>query len=521
MYLIRLFSSLNRYWIIAAILILTKICLHLFTNTNYELHRDELLYFNMADHLDFGYVTVPPLTGFIAFISKSIFGYSVAGFRFFPMLAGTFSLLLITILVREMGGGITALLIAGISFVFSPGFLLFNTAFTPNVTEQLIWLLITFLLYRMVRNNNPKLWIIIGLLAGAGFLNKYSILIFAAGILLSLMLSTHKEIISNRWFFLAIGISALMAIPNIAWQYAHNWPVIRHMSELKATQLNNLSTIDFFRELFGLMQGATIVWLAGLLALLFEKNERKIRFLGTGSLIIILIFIVLDGKAYYVMGILPFLLAAGGCAIEKMEIGKLKILRNFAYSAGLISLLISLPYGIPLLSFDKLEKYAGVTSQLSVYPFEKWEDGKNHLITQAYSDMTGWNELASKVYDAYSLLSSEEKSSCLIYCQKNYGVAGAINFYGIKYGLPEAVTFHESYTLWAPDTIMSGPLIFVYRDSDNMNELFREVIETGSVSDVYFRENGISVFLCKYPKKDICKIYGETASEEKRAFRRQ
>jgi hypothetical protein len=56
--------NVSNYWIAAILFVIIKLFLHLLTNTNYELHRDEMLYFNMGDHLSFGYVSVPPVTGF-------------------------------------------------------------------------------------------------------------------------------------------------------------------------------------------------------------------------------------------------------------------------------------------------------------------------------------------------------------------------------------------------------------------------------------------------------------------------
>jgi hypothetical protein len=78
--------NVSNYWIAAILFVIIKLFLHLLTNTNYELHRDEMLYFNMGDHLSFGYVSVPPMTGFLAFIIKNIFGYSVFGIRLIPAL---------------------------------------------------------------------------------------------------------------------------------------------------------------------------------------------------------------------------------------------------------------------------------------------------------------------------------------------------------------------------------------------------------------------------------------------------
>ena len=77
-------SKSKTFWLLAALFIVLKLCLHLFTSTNYELHRDEMLYLTWADHLAFGYLTVPPVTGFLAFLVKQTFGYSVFGIRLVP-----------------------------------------------------------------------------------------------------------------------------------------------------------------------------------------------------------------------------------------------------------------------------------------------------------------------------------------------------------------------------------------------------------------------------------------------------
>lgn len=114
----------SRYWLIASIVIIMHLVLHLLTATNYELYRDEMLYFNMGDHLYFGYLTVPPLTGFLAFVIKLIFGYSVFGIRLIPAILGSVTLFIVVKMVKELGGGIPALLVSALTFLFMPGFLL-------------------------------------------------------------------------------------------------------------------------------------------------------------------------------------------------------------------------------------------------------------------------------------------------------------------------------------------------------------------------------------------------------------
>ena len=53
----------------------------------YELHRDEFLHLDQADHLAWGYLSVPPVTSVISCIIKML-GNSVFWIKFFPALFG-------------------------------------------------------------------------------------------------------------------------------------------------------------------------------------------------------------------------------------------------------------------------------------------------------------------------------------------------------------------------------------------------------------------------------------------------
>ncbi len=514
----KIFFSYSNYTLVTFLFIAAKLILHLCTNSNYELHRDELLYFNMGDHLSFGYATVPPVTGFLALIIKTIFGYSVFGIRLLPAILGSLSLVVISKIVWELGGGLPALIIASVSYLLSPGFLLLDTLFTPNATEQFLWLLVTYLIFRMAVTGKPYYWILTGILLGISFLNKYSVLFFMAGFFIALLFSEYRKLLWSGYLYLAIVTGIAIITPNIIWQYSHNWPVVIHMSELSRTQLANMNPLTFFTDLFSLNLASTTVWLFGLTSLLFMKEERRYRFIGIASLLIILMFLFLKGKGYYVLGVIPFLFATGGYAMEKYLNCKLVSLRNSILFIIVIVSLAALPSGLPLLSLEKYSGYRKHTKFLKMYPFYRWEDGKIHDISQVYSDMTGWSELAGYTAKAYNMLSEDEKKNCTIYGQGNYGYAGAIHFYGKRYGLPDAVTFHESYTFWAPDSIPDGPLIFINSSPDDLNELFGEIIEAGYIKNKYFRENGLKVFLCKSPKKDISNVYRNLALKEKSLY---
>jgi len=511
---------ISRFWLITILFIIVKLSLHLFTCTHYELLRDEMLFFNMGDHIDTGYATVPPVTGLLAFIMHKLFGFSVFGIRLFPALMGALSVYIVALVIKELGAGIEALVIACSTYILTTGLLLATSLFTPTAFDELIWLITTWLILRMIKLNDPRLWIWIAIALAIGFLNKYSVLFFIAGFLIALIAERKARLFCSLYFIIAILTGLVIILPNIIWQWNHGWPVLIHMTELKSDQLDLLGYSGFFVYLFSFSQGSVIIWLTGLTALLFLKAERQYRYLGIASLTIIILFLLMKGKGYYVLGLLPFLFAFAGYVLEKYFRGSRSSIKWSLISLSAFFSLIALPSGLPVLSFDNYSKYLNATRHFICHPLMEWDNGEMHPFPQSYSDMTGWKELAGYVSDAYNTLNDEEKTRCTIYCERSYGYAGAVYFYGHAYGLPLPVTFHESYVFWAPDSIADGPLIYIYRNKTDMEGLFSDIREVGTVNDKYFREQGLKVYLCRSAIKDVRSIYKAKARLEKNRFRR-
>jgi len=493
----KLNNNQKNYWILAAIFMAAKLCIHMFSAGVYELHRDEMLYFNMGSHPAFGYLTVPPVTGIFAFVVKSVFGWSVAGIRLLPTLFGAATLYLIACFIREMKGGITALVVASIAFLASPGFLLLFSVFTPNAFEVFFWTLAIFFIFKLLKTENPKYWISIGVILGISFLTKYSVMFLIAGFFFVVLFSRQRKLLFSWWFATGILAGLLIILPNIIWQYNHNWPVLFHFEELKKTQLDNLKYSYFFIDLFSLNSVLILVPVFGLAMLIFSKKEPVFKIIGFSVLLVVLLFAATKGKAYYITGLMPFLFAAGGFFAEKRVRLKSILFTGLAILTGWS--LLSFPFVIPTLSFEKLEKYSAKTKGWVAAPFMRWEDGNEHQVSQIYADMTGWRELAGIVAKAYNGLTPEEKQNCTVLCQRNYGCAGAIHFYGKQWNLPEPVTFHESYIFWAPDSIAEEPVIYIFYNSDELKPLFSDIREVGTVNDPYFREKGVKLFFVQKP----------------------
>lgn len=72
---------------ILILIALASVLLRTLINGQYGFHRDELLTYTNARHLDWGYVPYPPMTAFLARVELELFGVSLRGFRFFGAVA--------------------------------------------------------------------------------------------------------------------------------------------------------------------------------------------------------------------------------------------------------------------------------------------------------------------------------------------------------------------------------------------------------------------------------------------------
>jgi hypothetical protein len=495
------------FWLITICLIVVKLAIHFFTSTNYELHRDEMLYFAQGMHLDWGYVSTPPFIGFLAWLSRNLFGYSEFALKLFPTLAGVASILIIALFVKELGGKNRALFTAGIAYLISGAFLRSNSLFQPVSFDQL---------FRMVNRNEPKTWIWIGISLGLGFMNKYSIAILALVLLLVLAFSQHRKLFLSKYFLVALLAGLVIIAPNLYWQYNHYWPVVHHMAELQRTQLVNVSYSGFLIDQVFMTLPAFLVWIIGLVVLLILKKERNLQWLAWSFILVIALILLARGKSYYTLGVYPMMIVCGAYAMEKYFTGWLQWINYSVLVLGVAISIYALPLELPVASFEKLERYCDPAKGMA----QRWEDGQIHPVPQDYADMTGWKELTGLVVAAYNQLDESEKPFCTIFGE-NYGLAGAVQFYGQRYNLPQPISFADNYLLWTPDQIPEGPVIFINHEVGDLDDLFQSVIEVGKVENPYFRESGVIVFLCRNRQSFAGSFYSDKVKMLKSAYCRQ
>src|SRR5258707_12796662 len=122
-----------------------------------------------------GSVVPPPMTVFLAWLARHLFGESPLAIRLLPALAGAAVVWLTGKLTREMGGGRFAQGLAALAVIAAPIFLVFHHWLTMNAFEPLIWMACALCVVRAINNSNSKYWLWFGVLAGLGLETKYSV----------------------------------------------------------------------------------------------------------------------------------------------------------------------------------------------------------------------------------------------------------------------------------------------------------------------------------------------------------
>ena len=443
-------SKTPGYWSIILLFALIKVSIHLLTSTNYELHRDAFLYLAQGDHLDWGYLSIPPLTAFLSKILRVFAGDSVFAVRLFPALIGGFSVVLINLFIRELGGKKWAMILASVAFIISPAFLRSNMLFQPVSLNQFFWLTSFYLIIRLVNSQDPRYWLYISANFGLGFLTKYSIVFLATGFLIALLLTPYRKMILSKYFLYGIIIGFLIILPNVIWQYQNNWPVLYHMEMLREYHLVNVKIPDFIIAQFLMNLPVLFIWLTGLFYFLIHPDLKKYRIISYIYLVVILMMIITQGKSYYTIGLYSTLIAAGAIVFERYLNRKILVILNLSFMIIISALM--LPFSLPVMGHEKMVAFCKGAIEKGIDMPMRWEDGQVHTLPQDYADMIGWEELGARVIKVYQNLPPGLQRDCYIYAG-NYGQAGAIRYHGIKYGLPEPICFHGSFVFWAPENI--------------------------------------------------------------------
>ncbi len=484
-----------------------KLLLHFLTNGRYGYFRDELYYLACAEHLDWGYVDQAPLIAVVAWAQRAVLGDSLFAVRFLPALAGAAMVLLTGLIAREMGGGRFGVALSCLALIIAPSYLAGNNILTMNAFEPLFWVACAYLFVRIVKGGGDRLWLWFGVVAGLGLQNKHSTLAFGFAFVAGLLLTPARRYFLSRWLWLGGAAALIIFLPNVLWQIAHGWPTVEVLRNADENQNVAFSLAEFVKGQVLFMHPLTLpVWGAGLYFYLASKAGRPFRALGWAYVALFALMVVLRAKIYYLVPFYPILLAAGGVQSEAWlaRPGWQARLRPAALALLAVGGAVLAPLALPVLPVETFIRYQRA---LGVEP-PRMEKLSLRELPQHYADMFGWEEMTEQVARVYNSLPEGERARCAVFA-RNYGEAGAIDFFGPRRGLPKAIGKHQNYFLWGPRDYTGECVITIGERERDVRKSFDHVELAATVSHPYAipHENDLPVFVCRRPKRPLKEIW--------------
>ena len=490
-----------------------KLVLHVAVNvrTPYGFHRDELLYMGMGRHLRMWAMDFPPAIAIVAEVSRTVLGDSLTAVRFFPAVFGSAILVLAALVAREMGGGRVAQGLAAFCVLTSPLFLRSANLLQPVVMDQLVWTAAMYALVRLCRGYGPGGWLLLGLILGLGLLTKFSVAFLGLAIVAAVLLTPLRAALLTPWPWIGLACALAIGAPSLVGQVRLGFPVLAQMADLRETQLERIGPTDFL--LGQLLWGpAVLLALVGLYGLLASPALRPFRVLGWTCVAALAILMALQGKAYYAGPLYPTLFAAGGILLERaahgvaaelLQVGAVAILLAFAVG--------TLPLGVPILPPPAMASYADA---LGVQAAVRTNTGEVESLPQDYADMLGWEEQVATVARVYHTLPAEQRERAVVVAG-NYGEAGALDYYGPRYGLPEVVSPAGSYWFFGPGRRPGDVVITIGVPRVELARFFDSVETAATVSHQWAvaEERSLAVNVGTGPRTTLQKLWPSLAGQ--------
>jgi len=397
----------------------------------YGYHRDELYFLAAGKHLAWGYPDQPPVVPLVARLTSALAPGSLVALRLPSALAAGMVVLLTGMLVRELRGGraaqiLACLVIALAPAVTGPGHLLSTSSFYFPVSALLCWLLV-----RILRTGDQRLWLPAGLAAGAGLLDTDLVAFLIFAFVAGLVLTGSRLPLRSGWFYAGGTIALAMWFPYLAWQAGHGWPELAVAHSIAAGRSGTSAPwwLILPEQLILVPLPFAPIWITGLVRLLRDRELRWCRTAGVAYPVLAVVFMATGGKPYYLAVMFPLLLAAGAQPTVDWAARVPMWLRRGELAAGLVLSAAVLPVTLP------------------VVPASAVHDTPIVKVNYDAGETIGWPAIVAEIAQAYRSIPARQRSSAVV-LTSNYGEAGAVDRYGPADGLPAAYSGQDSFWYW-------------------------------------------------------------------------
>ena len=385
------------------------ILLHLLTNSRYGFHRDELQFLSDARHLDWGFGAYPPMTPFFEHIGLSLFGLSMVGLRIFSVLAQAAAIVLTGLMAKELGGARLAQASAALAVAFSPLPLVDGTMFQYTSFDLLWWVLAAYFVVRLLKSDDPRWCIGVGVAIGLGLQTKYTIVFYVAGIVAGIVFTSARRFLKSAWFWAGIALALAIFLPNLLWQVHHNLISYDFLRHIHARDVAMGRANGFIRDqfLFCANLVAAPIWLAGIAGYLRSRRYRMLAFM-------------------YLVAFALLFLGAVVCErwLISISLPIRRTVRAIYFAAFALNAAYVCAIALPLAANGPLRDFA----------LSHNSDLREEI---------GWDDLVHTTAQIRDSLTSDQQTNFGIVVS-NYGEQGAIEMLGPAYHLPPPISTTNS-----------------------------------------------------------------------------
>jgi len=260
-----------------------------------DLFMDEAYYWYWSKHLAWGYYSKPPFIAFAIKFFTSIFGNNIYGVKIGANIFYSLSAVYIYLISKELFNQKIAFW-SGVVFITLPGISYLSEVISTDAFLMFFWSFTLYYFIKALKSDKWIYWILAGIGGGLGLLSKPTMIIFVFSVIFYLLIDSKKTF-KNKKLYVAMILAALIYLPNLIWNYYHNFIMFHEISAIsKIHNKSHFHPDKFFTFLFaqfgvfGPVFFSVYLYLIFKFSFIFSKKEYKllyafsIPFLGIISL---------------------------------------------------------------------------------------------------------------------------------------------------------------------------------------------------------------------------------------------
>jgi hypothetical protein len=279
------------------------------------------------------------------------------------------------------------------------------------------------------------------------------------------------------------------------WNIRHHFPFLELQANIRRSGRDvPLGPLSFLGQEIMTMNPLTLpVWLAGFWFFFCTKSGKLFRALGWAWVFTAIVIVGVSPRVYYLYPAFPLLFAAGAVVWER-RFRRQSVSPKLAWPVLILAAgAVLAPLAIPVLTPETYIRYTKAL-HLGQPAIETHSLGP---LPQIFADQFGWEEMAATVARVYHSLEPDVRAKTAIFAQ-NYGQAGAIDFFGRKYGLPKSISGHQNYFLWGFRDYSGDSMIVLDERQEALEQIFDSVQKVARVQHPYSMPyQHFDVFYCR------------------------